>query len=66
MVSRDEILDKLWQGRVISDTSINNHIKSARKVLGDDGIKQAVIKTIHSRGYQFIAQIDETKESEYS
>ncbi len=57
VVSRDEILDKLWQGRVVSDTSINNHIKSARKVLGDDGIKQAVIKTIHSRGYQFIAEI---------
>ena len=59
VVSRDEILDKLWQGRVVSDTSINNHIKSARKVLGDDGIKQAVIKTIHSRGYQFIAEIKE-------
>ncbi len=57
VVSRDEILDKLWQGRVVSDTSINNHIKSARKVLGDDGRKQQVIKTIHSRGYQFIAEI---------
>ena len=56
-VSRDRILDHVWKGRVVSDTSINNHIKSARKVLGDDGTKQQVIKTIHSRGYQFVAEI---------
>jgi DNA-binding winged-HTH domains len=57
VVSRDELLDHVWQGRVVSDTSINNSIKSARKALGDDGNKQQVIKTIHSRGYQFIAEL---------
>ncbi len=58
IVSRDDLLTNIWKGRVVSDTSINNHIKSARRVLGDDGIKQAVIKTIHSRGYQFIAELE--------
>ncbi len=57
VVSRDELLDHVWQGRVVSDTSINNSIKSARKVLGDDGRNQQVIKTIHSRGYQFVAEL---------
>jgi len=57
IVSREQLLDHVWQGRVVSDTSINNNIKSARKVLDDDGNKQQVIKTIHSRGYQFIADI---------
>jgi len=56
VVSREEIFDGLWQGKIVSDTSINNHIKSARKVLDDDGHKQQVIKTIHSRGYQFILE----------
>ncbi|MBL4630444.1 MAG: winged helix-turn-helix domain-containing protein [Paraglaciecola sp.] len=55
VVTRDSILDNIWKGRVVSDTSINNHIKSARKVLGDDGTKQQVIKTIHSRGYKFVS-----------
>ena len=59
VVTRDFILDKIWKGRVVSDTSINNHIKSARKVLGDDGTKQHVIKTIHSRGYQFVADFSD-------
>ena len=58
VVSRDEILDSLWQGKIVSDTSINNHVKSARKILGDDGKKQQVIKTIHSRGYQLIADVE--------
>lgn len=57
IVSRNELLNQVWQGRVVSDTSINNNIKSARKVLGDDGTKQHTIKTIHSRGYQFVAAV---------
>ena len=58
IISREEILDSIWKDRVVSDSSINNHIKSARKVLQDDGHKQAVIKTVHSRGYQFIAECE--------
>jgi len=58
IISREEILDTIWKDRVVSDSSINNHIKSARKVLQDDGHKQAVIKTVHSRGYQFIAECE--------
>jgi len=63
IVSRDDLLDNIWKDRIVSDTSINNHIKSVRKVLGDDGIKQAVIKTIHSRGYQFIAKIEDNSKA---
>lgn len=58
IVSRDELLKHVWQERLVSDTSINNTIKSARQALGDDGKKQQVIKTIHSRGYQFIAELE--------
>lgn len=60
VVTRDELLAHVWNGRIVSDTSINNNIKSARKALGDDGTKQHVIKTIHSRGYQFVAVTDNT------
>ena len=67
IVTREELLNHVWQGRVVSDTSINNNIKSARKVLGDDGTKQQVIKTIHSRGYQFVSEltIQESKKSDH-
>lgn len=59
LVTRLEIFDNLWSGRIVSDTSLSNHIKSARKVLGDDGQKQQVIKTHHGRGYQFVANTKE-------
>lgn len=59
LLTREEILDKIWAGKVVSDTSLSNHIKSARKALGDDGQRQQFIKTIHGRGYRFVAEIEE-------
>jgi TolB-like protein/tetratricopeptide (TPR) repeat protein len=60
VVTRDELLDKLWKGRIVSDSAINARLKQARKAIGDDGKNQSVIKTIHRRGYQFIAPVTET------
>lgn len=56
-VSRSELLDKLWSGKVISDTTLSGHIKFARKVIGDNGQQQRLIKTVHGRGYQFTAPV---------
>lgn len=64
VVSREDLLDHVWKGRIVSDTSINNNIKSARQALGDDGSKQQVIKTIHSRGYQFVAELKTSKKAQ--
>lgn len=58
VVNRNEILYNLC---TVSDTSINYHIKFARKALGDDDTKQQVIKTIHLRDYHFIAKINNNK-----
>jgi len=58
LVTRDELLDALWQSKVVSDASLSNCINSARKALGDDGHKQQFIKTVHGRGYQFVGDID--------
>jgi TolB-like protein len=56
VVARDELLDKLWNGRIVSDNAINARIKLARRALGDTGKLQKFIKTIHRRGYQFIGE----------
>ncbi len=57
VVSREELFDKVWNTRNVSDATLSNHIKIARTVLGDDAQTQQVIKTIHGRGYQFVAEI---------
>jgi TolB-like protein/DNA-binding winged helix-turn-helix (wHTH) protein len=55
LVSKDEIVEKVWDGRAVSDAAVASRVKSARKALGDDGTSQKFIKTIHGQGYRFIA-----------
>ena len=57
MVSRDELFEKLWEGRVVSDSALASRIKSARRALGDDGRTQAIIKTVHGQGLRFVADV---------
>ncbi|MEM6582757.1 MAG: winged helix-turn-helix domain-containing protein [Pseudomonadota bacterium] len=56
-VSRDEILDKIWDGRVVSDSALSSRIKSARQAVGDSGSEQRIIKTLHGRGFRFVADV---------
>ena len=65
VVTREELFESIWEGREVSDTSLSNHIKIARKLLGDDGKSQKVIKTVHGRGYQFIEAIAQETESHF-
>lgn len=59
LVTRDELFENLWTGQVVSDTSLSNQIKAARRAIDDDGKRQARIKTVFGRGYQFIAEVIE-------
>src|SRR5690606_34077201 len=56
MVSKDELVEKVWEGRVVSESAIASRIKSARKALRDDGKSQRFIRTIHGRGFRFAAE----------
>ena len=60
VVSRDELLENLWEGKVVTDAALGVCLKDARRAVGDTGASQSVIKTFHSRGYQFIAEVTET------
>lgn len=57
MVSKDEILEKVWEGRVVSDSALASRVKSARKALGDDGKSQRFIRTVHGQGFRFVADV---------
>ncbi len=57
LVSRDEIIEKVWDGRVVSDSALDSRIKSARRALGDDGKTQRCIRTIHGRGFRFVGDV---------
>ena len=57
-VSRDELAEQVWADRVISDTVISQTVRKARKALGDDGDRQAVIATVRGYGYRFVASVE--------
>lgn len=58
VVSRDEIIDGVWDGRIVSDATISSCIKSARRALDDSGDNQTYIRTVRGRGFQFVAEVE--------
>ena len=56
-VSKEEIIEKIWNGRSISDSAVSSRVKSARQAIGDNGRAQALIRTIHGIGFCFFADI---------
>ena len=59
VVSKDEIIAHIWDGQIVSYGTLNSRINSARRVLGDDGETQAMIKTFRRRGLRFVAEVTE-------
>ena len=57
IVTKEEIFAEIWGNRIVSDAALSSQIKAARKVLGDDGSSQHSIRTIHGRGFRFVAPI---------
>lgn len=56
-VSRQELYTQLWPQPFVSEAALNYCIAEARKAVGDNGRDQRVIKTVHGRGYRFIAPV---------
>ncbi|MEX0281997.1 MAG: winged helix-turn-helix domain-containing tetratricopeptide repeat protein [Arenibacterium sp.] len=59
VIARDEIIEKLWDGRIVSDAAISTCLKSARRAVGDDGKAQTLIKTVHGRGFRFVGELED-------
>lgn len=57
LVSKQELIEQLWDGRAVSDWTISGSIKSARKALGDDAKTKRFIRTIHAKGYRFVGSV---------
>ncbi len=53
LITRDEMIQAIWKGRIVSDSAISGRIKMARKTLGDDGRQQKYIQTVHKKGFSF-------------
>jgi DNA-binding winged helix-turn-helix (wHTH) protein len=59
VVPKEEILDTVWGDRFVSDAALTSRIKALRHAVGDDGKTQRIVRTVHGRGYQFVADVEE-------
>ncbi len=57
-VTRDEIFGALWADRIVSDAALSSQIKAVRQALGDDGVAQHTIATVHGRGFRFVRRLE--------
>jgi len=58
LVSKDEIVERIWNGRIVSESAIASRVKSARQAIGDDGRAQRLIRTVHKLGFRFVAEVE--------
>ena len=57
LVTKEELLDEVWGDRFVSESALSSRIKAARQATGDDGRAQQVIRTVHGRGFTFVAEV---------
>jgi TolB-like protein/cytochrome c-type biogenesis protein CcmH/NrfG len=57
IVSREELIDAVWKGRVISEATLSSRVSAVRRVIGDNGNDQSLIRTHHKRGFRFVADV---------
>jgi DNA-binding winged helix-turn-helix (wHTH) protein/tetratricopeptide (TPR) repeat protein len=58
VVSKDELIDEVWEGRIISEGTLTNAIAELRRALGDDARDPRFIETIPKRGYRLVCAVE--------
>ena len=59
VVSKDELIVGVWNGRIVSDAALTTRINGARCAIGDTGEKQDLIKTLPRKGFRFVGAVQE-------
>ena len=57
VLSRDDMIESVWGGRIVSDAAVSTVLKQVRRALGDGGRTQDFIRTVHGRGHRFVADV---------
>ena len=66
VVSKDELLDAVWGGRIVSESTLTSHINAVRKAIGDSGEEQRLIRTVARKGFRFVGDVREAQSSDGS
>jgi DNA-binding winged helix-turn-helix (wHTH) protein len=59
VVSRDEMIEQIWGGRIVSESALSTRINAVRSAIGDRGTEQRLIKTLPRKGVRFVGEVRE-------
>ena len=62
VVSKDDLINAVWNGRIVSDAALTTRLNAVRAAIGDTGEEQRLIKTLPRKGFRFVGQVRETRE----
>jgi DNA-binding winged helix-turn-helix (wHTH) protein len=59
VVSKADLIALVWQGRIVSDSTLTSRVNAARTAIGDSGKDQKLIRTIPRKGFRFVGSVIE-------
>jgi len=57
VVSKDDLIDAVWGGRIVSESTLTSRINAARRAVGDSGEAQRLIRTVARKGFRFVGEV---------
>lgn len=57
VASKDDLIAAVWDGRIVSDSTLTSRINAARRAIGDSGEQQKLIRTIARKGLRFVGEV---------
>jgi TolB-like protein len=61
VVSKDDLINAVWNGRIVSDAALTTRVNAARRAIGDTGERQRLIKTLPRKGFRFVGAVQEAQ-----
>ncbi len=62
VISKDDLIAAVWNGRIVSESALTSRINSARAAIGDSGEDQCLIKTFRGKGFRFVGDVSEERQ----
>ena len=64
VVSKDDLLHAVWEGRIVSEFTLTSHINAVRRAIGDSGEAQRLVRTLARKGFRFVGDVRELQSSD--
>ena len=61
VVSKDDLVEAVWGGRIVSESTLTSRINAVRRAIGDSGEAQRLIRTLPRKGIRFVGVVREER-----